>query len=150
MGIQSLLFSLSLSDENLRSWRSSIGYIPHEVYLFDGTVEDNIVFGREYDSHKLMRSVHIRTRVTRISLMLLLSTTSWRTTSSLCITTRIRKLKNVKKEYGKNQVLFENLSLEIEKGEFVGLVGKSGADVYKRQGVQVQRDTDVCMSHDIL
>ena len=33
-------------------------------------------------------------------------------------------LKNVKKEYGKNQVLFENLSLEIEKGEFVGLVGK--------------------------
>ena len=32
-------------------------------------------------------------------------------------------LKNVKKEYGKNQVLFENLSLEIEKGEFVGLVG---------------------------
>ena len=36
-------------------------------------------------------------------------------------------LKNIKKEYGKNQVLFENLSLEIEKGEFVGLVGKSGA-----------------------
>lgn len=42
-----------LTDENLRSWRSSIGYIPQEVYLFDGTVEDNIVFGREYDSHKL-------------------------------------------------------------------------------------------------
>lgn len=36
-------------------------------------------------------------------------------------------LKNIKKEYGKNQVLFENLSLEIDKGEFVGLVGKSGA-----------------------
>lgn len=42
-----------LTCENLRSWRSSIGYIPQEVYLFDGTVEDNIVFGREYDSHKL-------------------------------------------------------------------------------------------------
>ena len=26
-------------------------------------------------------------------------------------------LKNVKKEYGKNQLLFENLSLEIEKGD---------------------------------
>ena len=36
-------------------------------------------------------------------------------------------LKNIKKQYGKDQVLFENLSLEIEKGEFVGLVGKSGA-----------------------
>ena len=36
-------------------------------------------------------------------------------------------LKNVKKNMGKNQVLFENLSLEIEKGEFVGLVkGKRG------------------------
>lgn len=42
-----------LTGKNLRSWRSSIGYIPQEVYLFDGTVEDNIVFGREYDSHKL-------------------------------------------------------------------------------------------------
>ncbi|MFQ9758198.1 MAG: ATP-binding cassette domain-containing protein [Acutalibacteraceae bacterium] len=36
-------------------------------------------------------------------------------------------IKERQKEYGKNQVLFENLSLEIEKGEFVGLVGKSGA-----------------------
>nr|ADO66787.1 ABC transporter-related protein [Enterococcus faecium] len=36
-------------------------------------------------------------------------------------------LKNIKKVYGKNQILFENLSLEIEKGEFVGLVGKSGS-----------------------
>ncbi len=42
-----------LTDDNIRSWRCSIGYIPQEVYLFDGTVEDNIVFGREYDSHKL-------------------------------------------------------------------------------------------------
>ena len=35
-------------------------------------------------------------------------------------------LKNVKKEYGKNQVLFENLSLEIEKGEFVAIGGTAG------------------------
>ena len=36
-------------------------------------------------------------------------------------------LKNIKKEYGKNQVLFNDLSLEIDQGEFVGLIGKSGA-----------------------
>ena len=36
-------------------------------------------------------------------------------------------IKECQKRYGKNQVLFENLSLEIEKGEFVGLIGKSGA-----------------------
>ena len=36
-------------------------------------------------------------------------------------------LKNIKKEYGKKQVLFNDLSLEIDQGEFVGLIGKSGA-----------------------
>ncbi len=36
-------------------------------------------------------------------------------------------LKNIKKEYEKNHVLFNNLSLEIEAGEFIGLIGKSGA-----------------------
>lgn len=36
-------------------------------------------------------------------------------------------LTNVKKEYGKNEVLFDKLSLTIEKGEFVGLIGRSGA-----------------------
>lgn len=37
------------------------------------------------------------------------------------------ELKNVKKEYGKGQVLFNDLSLSIDQGEFVGLIGKSGA-----------------------
>lgn len=31
-----------------------IGYIPQSVYLFEGSVEDNVVFGREYDKEKVI------------------------------------------------------------------------------------------------
>lgn len=34
-------------------------------------------------------------------------------------------LKNIKKQYGKDQVLFENLSLEIEKANLWGLWEKA-------------------------
>lgn len=37
------------------------------------------------------------------------------------------KLQNIEKQYEKNQPLFRNLSLEIEAGEFVGLIGRSGS-----------------------
>ncbi len=46
-----------LSSENLRSWRQQIGYIPQSIYLFDGTVADNIVCGREYDKNKIIRAL---------------------------------------------------------------------------------------------
>ncbi len=36
----------------------------------------------------------------------------------------IDRVENIKKEYGKKQVLFNDLSLEIDQGEFVGLIGK--------------------------
>ncbi|XOF35439.1 MAG: ABC transporter ATP-binding protein [Candidatus Electrothrix sp. YB6] len=47
--------STEITDENLRSWRRKIGYIPQTVYLFDGTVRENVVFGRQYDEAHLRR-----------------------------------------------------------------------------------------------
>lgn len=46
--------STKLSDKNLKSWRSKIGYIPQNVYLFDGNVADNVAFGREFDEAKII------------------------------------------------------------------------------------------------
>ena len=36
-----------LNKENMRSWQSSIGYVPQQIYLSDDTVESNIAFGVE-------------------------------------------------------------------------------------------------------
>ena len=38
-----------LTDENIKSWRSQIGYIPQDVFLFNGTVAENVSFGLEID-----------------------------------------------------------------------------------------------------
>jgi len=43
-----------LNESNLRSWRCEIGYIPQQIYLFDGTVSQNVVFSREYDEKKVI------------------------------------------------------------------------------------------------
>ncbi|MCQ9626452.1 ABC transporter ATP-binding protein [Cetobacterium somerae] len=39
---------------NLKAWREKIGYIPQEIYLFDGTVAENIVFGSEYNEERII------------------------------------------------------------------------------------------------
>lgn len=44
-----------LDESNIKSWRRKIGYIPQTVYLFDGTVIENITFGREYDEEEVLR-----------------------------------------------------------------------------------------------
>ncbi|MDD3465780.1 MAG: ATP-binding cassette domain-containing protein [Campylobacterales bacterium] len=45
---------VELSDGNIRSWRSKIGYIPQSIYLFDGSVGQNVAFGYEYDEQRII------------------------------------------------------------------------------------------------
>ena len=44
-----------IDESNMKSWRSKIGYIPQSIYLFDGTVAENVIFGLEYDKAKLIK-----------------------------------------------------------------------------------------------
>jgi ATP-binding cassette subfamily B protein/ATP-binding cassette subfamily C protein len=45
---------VELDNSNIVSWRKKIGYIPQSIYLFDGTIADNVTFGRTYDKDKLV------------------------------------------------------------------------------------------------
>ena len=38
-----------IGESNLQNWRSRIGYIPQQVYLFDETIKENVCFGRKLD-----------------------------------------------------------------------------------------------------
>ncbi len=40
---------------NIKSWRRKIGYIPQQIYLFDGTVAENICMGEEFDKDKMTK-----------------------------------------------------------------------------------------------
>jgi ATP-binding cassette subfamily B protein/ATP-binding cassette subfamily C protein len=44
-----------IDNHNIRSWRGKIGYIPQTIYLFDGTVAENIAFGSEYNEEKIIQ-----------------------------------------------------------------------------------------------
>ncbi len=52
-----LIDGVALTEANLKAWRSKIGYVPQNIYLFDGTVADNVVFGRSYDEAKLISAL---------------------------------------------------------------------------------------------
>ena len=45
--------NILLNESNLQDWRSQICYIPQQVYLFDGTIAENICFGRKLDKSLL-------------------------------------------------------------------------------------------------
>ena len=46
---------VSLNEGNLQNWRSKIGYIPQNLYLFDDTVAKNVCFGRQLDQGLLVK-----------------------------------------------------------------------------------------------
>ncbi len=45
----------TLTDKNRRQWRDKIGYIPQSIYLFNGSIKDNITLDSLYDRHKVDR-----------------------------------------------------------------------------------------------
>ena len=45
---------VKLTNNNLKSWRERVGYIPQEIYLFDGTVGENVAFGAEYNKERVI------------------------------------------------------------------------------------------------
>lgn len=51
--------NMQLTQENIKSWRKKIGYIPQQIYLFDGTVAENIAFGSEYDEDRVIQACKI-------------------------------------------------------------------------------------------
>ena len=48
---------IKITNENIRSWRNKIGYIPQNIYLFDGTVAENVTFSAQYDEERLIKSL---------------------------------------------------------------------------------------------
>ena len=46
-----------LCEQNIRSWRRKIGYIPQSIYLFDGTVGENVAYGSKMDEAKIKNAL---------------------------------------------------------------------------------------------
>jgi ATP-binding cassette subfamily B protein/ATP-binding cassette subfamily C protein len=46
-----------LSPENIQSWRGKIGYIPQGIFLFDGTVGENVAYGAEVVEEKIIAAL---------------------------------------------------------------------------------------------
>jgi len=46
-----------LINKNIRSWRMKIGYIPQSIYLFDGTVAENVAFGSIPNEGKIINAL---------------------------------------------------------------------------------------------
>jgi ABC-type multidrug transport system fused ATPase/permease subunit len=52
-----LIDDTALTSCNVRAWRRDIGYIPQNIFLFDGTVAENVAFGKPYDEKRITRAL---------------------------------------------------------------------------------------------
>ncbi len=52
-----LIDDVELSESNVKSWRRKIGYIPQSIYLFDGTVAQNVAFGETIDEERVKEAL---------------------------------------------------------------------------------------------
>ncbi|MDR2080565.1 MAG: ATP-binding cassette domain-containing protein [Campylobacteraceae bacterium] len=52
-----LVDGVPITPQNIRSWRAKTGYIPQDIYLFDGTVGENIMFGSDIDEEKAINAL---------------------------------------------------------------------------------------------
>jgi ABC-type multidrug transport system fused ATPase/permease subunit len=48
---------IPLNESNIKAWRSKIGYIPQSIYLFDGTVAQNVTFGKPINNNQIKESL---------------------------------------------------------------------------------------------
>jgi len=48
---------IEITSLNMKSWRKKIGYIPQDIYLFDGNVAQNVAFGNDIDEEKVKDSL---------------------------------------------------------------------------------------------
>lgn len=48
---------IAINDTNIKQWRNKIGYIPQDIYLYNGTVADNVVLNREFNEEKLIKAL---------------------------------------------------------------------------------------------
>jgi ATP-binding cassette subfamily B protein/ATP-binding cassette subfamily C protein len=44
-----------ITGDNIRAWRNKIGYIPQNIYLFDGPVDENVALGSNYDKNRIIQ-----------------------------------------------------------------------------------------------
>jgi len=48
---------IPLDEDNIKAWRGKIGYIPQSIYLFDGTVAQNVAFNTTIDEEKIKKTL---------------------------------------------------------------------------------------------